>query len=150
VDISPEVHKTQDSIHRPHEAQEGRINIDASVLLRRGNKILREEIWIQSMEQRSKERPSRDYPTWESIPYSVTKPRHYCRCQEVVAERSLIKLSLERPSQSLTNTEVDAHSPTIGLSTMVEHICFCSYQTITAAATTTCLLFSHCLNFVSS
>jgi hypothetical protein len=33
---------------------------------------------------------SRDFPTWGSIPYTVTKPRHYCGCQEVLAERSLI------------------------------------------------------------
>ena len=41
----------------------------------------------------------------------VTKPRHYCRCQEVLADRSLIQLAVsERLYQSLTNTEVDAHS----------------------------------------
>ena len=45
---------------------------------------------IQSVEQRLKERPSRDCPTWGSIPYTVTKPRHYCGCQQVVADRSLI------------------------------------------------------------
>ena len=43
-------------------------------------------------------------------PHTVTKPRHYCGCQEVHVERSLIWLSPERPCQSLTNTEVDAHS----------------------------------------
>jgi hypothetical protein len=36
------------------------------------------EIQRQSVEQRLKERPSRDCPTWESIPHSDTKPRHYC------------------------------------------------------------------------
>jgi hypothetical protein len=40
--------------------------------------------------------------------YTVTKPRHYCGCQEVYAERSLIWLSPERLCQSLTNTETDA------------------------------------------
>ncbi|KRY62277.1 hypothetical protein T4D_6339, partial [Trichinella pseudospiralis] len=57
-----------------------------------------------------KERPSRDCPTWGFIPYTVTKPRHYCGCQEVHAERSLIWLSPERPCQSLTNTEMDAYN----------------------------------------
>ena len=38
------------------------------------------------------------------------KPRHYCGCQEVHADRSLIWLSPERSCQSLTNTEVDAYS----------------------------------------
>jgi hypothetical protein len=41
VDICPEVQNTQDTIHRPHEAQEeGRPKcVDTSVLLRRRNKI---------------------------------------------------------------------------------------------------------------
>ena len=33
--------------------------------------------------------------------------RHYVRCQEMLAERSLIWLSPEWPCQSLTNTEAD-------------------------------------------
>jgi len=49
-------------------------------------------------------------PHLGSIPYTTTKPRQYCRCQEVHADRSLIELSPERLGQSLTNTEVDAHS----------------------------------------
>jgi hypothetical protein len=48
------------------------------------------------MEQRLKERSSRDCPTWVSIPYTVTKPRYYCGCQEVLADRSLIWLPPER------------------------------------------------------
>jgi hypothetical protein len=36
------------------------------------------EIQGQRVEQRLKERPSRNCPTWESIPYANTKPRHYC------------------------------------------------------------------------
>jgi hypothetical protein len=64
----------------------------------------------KGVEQRLKERPSRHCPTCGFIPYTVTKPRHYCGCQEVHADRSLIWLSPERPCQSLTNTEVDAHS----------------------------------------
>ena len=31
------------------------------------------------MEQRFTERLFRDCPTWRSIPYADTKPRHYCR-----------------------------------------------------------------------
>jgi hypothetical protein len=41
---------------------------------------------------------------------TVTKPRHYCGCQEVHAERSLIWLSPERTCQIMTNTEEDASS----------------------------------------
>jgi hypothetical protein len=44
--------------------------------------------------------------TWKSIPYP--KPRHYCRCQEVLADRSLIELSPEKLCQSLTHTDMDA------------------------------------------
>jgi hypothetical protein len=58
----------------------------------------------------AKERLSSDCSTWGSIPYTVTKPRHYCGCQEVHAERSLIWLSPERPCLSLTNTEADVPS----------------------------------------
>jgi len=47
------------------------------------------------VEQRLKERPSRDCPTWGSITCAVTKPRHYCRCQERLADRSLIWMSPE-------------------------------------------------------
>jgi hypothetical protein len=53
-------------------------SVQASVLLRRGNKYLREERRSQGVEQRQKERPSRDYPTWGSIPYTNIKHRHYC------------------------------------------------------------------------
>jgi hypothetical protein len=62
---------------------------DASVLPRRG-KILMREIWRQSVEQRLKERTSRECPTRGSIRYTVTKHRHYCGYQEVFADRSLI------------------------------------------------------------
>ena len=84
--------------------------VDSSVLLRRGNKYPWEEIQRKSMEQRLKERPSRDCPTWRSILYTATKPTHYCRCQQVLNDRSLIELSPERLCQCLTNTEVDALS----------------------------------------
>jgi hypothetical protein len=40
----------------------------------------------------------------------VTKPRHYCGCQQVLAYRSLIQLSPERFCQCLTNIEEDALS----------------------------------------
>jgi hypothetical protein len=80
----------------------------------RGAKYSQEEIWKQSVEQRLKEMPSRNCPTWGSIPYTVTKPRPYCRCLKVLADRCLIWLSPERLYQSLTNTEVDACSQPLG------------------------------------
>jgi hypothetical protein len=65
-------------------------SVDVSVLLTKGNKILMEKIQRQSVEQRLKERPSRDSTSWGSIPYTDTKPRHYCGCQEIHAVRNLI------------------------------------------------------------
>jgi hypothetical protein len=73
-------------------------------------KYSQEEIWRQSVEQRLKERASRDCPTWDSIPYAVTKSGWSCGCWELLAERSLIWFSSERLCQSLTSTEVDAHN----------------------------------------
>jgi hypothetical protein len=75
-----------------------------------GTMYSREEIQKQSMEQRLKKKPSRDCPTWGSIPYADTKPRHYCGFQEVLADRILIYLCPEKLFQSLANTEVDAYS----------------------------------------
>jgi hypothetical protein len=50
-------------------------------------------------------------PPWEIIPYADTKPRHYCDCQEVLADRTLIQLlSPKRLCQSPTNTQINAHS----------------------------------------
>ena len=68
------------------------------------------EIQGQRVEQRLKERPSRDCPIWGSIPHADIKPRHYCRYQEVLADRSLIQLSPERLCQILTKTDVEAHT----------------------------------------
>jgi hypothetical protein len=66
-------------------------SVGASVLLRKGNKVLRgANMETKYRTERLKERLSRDCPTWGSIPYTVTKPRHYCGCQEVHADRSLI------------------------------------------------------------
>jgi hypothetical protein len=64
-----------------------------------------EEMQRQSVEQSLKERPSRDCPTWGSIPCTAIKPVRYCGCLEVLADRSLIWLYPERLFQSLTNTE---------------------------------------------
>ena len=45
MDFSPEVQNTQDTIHRPHEAQEKEDHsVDTLVLLRKGNKIPMERV----------------------------------------------------------------------------------------------------------
>jgi hypothetical protein len=55
-----------------------------------GTKYPWKELQRQSSELRRKEGPSRDCPTWGSIPYTTTKPSHYCLCQKDFAERTLI------------------------------------------------------------
>jgi hypothetical protein len=70
--------------------------VDTMVLLRR-TKFSQEQIWRYSVLQKLKEWPPRDCSTWGFIPYTVTKPRHYCGCQEAHAKRSLIWLSPEKP-----------------------------------------------------
>ena len=85
--------------------------VDASVLLRRGSKILAggniETKCGAETEGKAIQRPP---PTLSSIPYIVTKLRPYCGCWEVLADQSLIWLSPERLCQSLTNTEEKARS----------------------------------------
>ena len=66
------------------------------------------------MEQRLKESPSRDCPTWGSIPHVDIKHLHYYRCQEVLADRSLIQLYPERLCQILTNTDVETTMEKLG------------------------------------
>jgi hypothetical protein len=94
--------------------EEGSVN--TLVLLRRGTKYPWEDIQTQSVEQRLQERPSRDSPICGFIPYTVTKPTHYCGCQQVLVDRSLIELSPERPYQCLTKIGA-CPQPTIGLIT---------------------------------
>ena len=55
-----------------------------------GTKYTSNEIQRYIVEQRLKERPSRDCSTSGSIPYTVTKLRHYSGYQKVLGDRSLI------------------------------------------------------------
>jgi hypothetical protein len=76
------------------------------IILRRGNKIPMEEVTKYGTET--------DGMTIQRLSHleihTTTKPRHSCGCQQVLADRSLIKLSPERMCQCLTNTDVDALS----------------------------------------
>jgi hypothetical protein len=113
--ISTEAWNTQDIIHRPHETQEeGRLKCGyLRSFLEGRTKYPWEEIQRQSVEQRLWERPPRNCTTWGSIPHTVTKLRHYGGCQQVLADRNLMKLSPEKLYQCWTNTEVDALSQTL-------------------------------------
>jgi hypothetical protein len=63
-------------------------SVDTSFLLRSGNKIQMEGITEIKCgaETRKKDHPE----TTPSIPYTITKPRHYGGCQQELADRSLI------------------------------------------------------------
>jgi hypothetical protein len=65
-------------------------NVDTLILLRRGINIpiggdtetmCRTKTEVKVIQRR---------PTWGSIPDTVTKPRHYCGCQQVLTDSSLI------------------------------------------------------------
>jgi hypothetical protein len=64
-------------------------SVEASILLRRGNKILIGANMETKFGAEIKGKPSGDSPTWASIPYTNTKLKHCCRCQEVLDDRSL-------------------------------------------------------------
>jgi len=75
VYISPKVWNTQDKIHRPHESQEdGKPCGCFSPSSEGEQKYSQEEIQRQILEQKSKERPSRDCLTWRSIPHKTPSP----------------------------------------------------------------------------
>jgi hypothetical protein len=65
-------------------------SVDSSVLLRRATNIPMEGDRETKCGTETEGKPSRDCPTWGSISYIVTKLRHYCGYQEVLADRSLI------------------------------------------------------------
>jgi hypothetical protein len=65
-------------------------SVDTLILLSSWYKIPMEGVTEKKYRSEMKERPFRDCPTWGSIPYTTTKPREYCGCQQVLAERSLI------------------------------------------------------------
>jgi len=87
-------------------------NIDASVLLRRGNKNIHrrkygDKVWSRDWRNgHSETAPPRD----TALIHTSTKPRQHCWSQEVHTYRSLIWLSPERLSQNMTNTHVDTQS----------------------------------------
>jgi hypothetical protein len=85
-------------------------NVDGSVLLKTVNKLLTTGNMETNCGAETAGKATRVCPIWGSIPYTVTKPRHYCGYQELLADGSLILLSLERLCQILTNTEVYACS----------------------------------------
>ena len=66
------------------------LGVDAPVLLRRGNKILKGGSRETKCGTETEGKAIQRLLTWASIVFTDTKPRHYCGCQEVLADRSLI------------------------------------------------------------
>jgi hypothetical protein len=67
-------------------------SMDTSILLRRGNKLPMKgvtETKFRAETEGRKDHPE-TAPPGESIPYTTTKPRHYCTCQQDFAHRTLI------------------------------------------------------------
>ena len=63
-------------------------SVDTLFLLRMGNKIPMEG--VTETKVRAEKGPSRDCPTQRFIPYTTTKPRHYCIRQQDFADKTLI------------------------------------------------------------
>ena len=85
-------------------------SVDASVLLRRGNKIPMEGV------PETKFRAETEGMTIQKLPHLGIHPIYNQQtqtlfgCHQVLADRSLIWLSPKRLCQCQINTEVDAHS----------------------------------------
>jgi hypothetical protein len=62
---------------------------DTSFHLKVRNKIPMEGV-AETKFRVEKEGLSRDCPTWGSTPYTTTKSRHYCICQQDFADKTLI------------------------------------------------------------
>jgi hypothetical protein len=65
-------------------------NVDTSFLLRMGNKIPMEEVIETKFGAETEERTIQRLLQPGTIPYTTTKHRHYCICQQYFADRTLI------------------------------------------------------------
>jgi hypothetical protein len=77
MDVSSKVPNTQDTIHRPYEAQGG-------------NKILTRENMETTCGTETEEKANQRLHHLGIDPYTVTEPGCYCRCLEVITDGSLI------------------------------------------------------------
>jgi hypothetical protein len=64
-------------------------SVNTSLLLRMGKKIPMEGV-TETKFRAEMEGLSRDCSNRGSIPYTTTKPKHYCICQKDFADRTLI------------------------------------------------------------
>jgi hypothetical protein len=64
--------------------------VDTLILLRKGNKIPIEGVTETKFRANTEEMTIQRMPAWRFIPYTTTKPRHYCGNQQGLADRILI------------------------------------------------------------
>ena len=86
---------------------------DTLALLIRGNEIPMEGVTETKCGAETEGKAIQRLPHLGIHPMYSYKPRHYCGCQQVLADRSLIYLSPERLCQSLTYIEADTCSQTL-------------------------------------
>jgi hypothetical protein len=65
-------------------------SVDISVLLRKLNKIPMEGVTETTYGSETEGMTIQRLPHLGSISYTTTKPRHYCGCQQELADRNLI------------------------------------------------------------
>ena len=89
MDIRPEAKNTQDAIHKTHEShEEGKDQtVDTVILLRRGNKIPMEGFTEIKSGAETEGKTSQTLPYQGSVPFTTTKPRLYCGCQQEFFDR---------------------------------------------------------------
>ena len=64
--------------------------MDTSILLIRGNKIPMEGVIETKYGAETEGMTIQRLPYLGIHPYTTTKPRHYCKCQQVLTDRSLL------------------------------------------------------------
>jgi hypothetical protein len=89
--ISPKAWNIQDKIHRSHESQEEDQSVGSLVLLRMGNKILTRGDTETKCGAETEEKAIQRLPALDPFHIEVPKPRHYCECQDVFTDRSLLR-----------------------------------------------------------
>jgi hypothetical protein len=65
-------------------------SLDIWLLLRKGNKIPMERVTETKFRVKMNGKTIQRLATWRSIPYTTSKPRHYCICQKDFADSTLI------------------------------------------------------------
>jgi hypothetical protein len=69
-------------------------SVDTSIILRRGNKILMEGATETKCEAETEGMTIQRLPHLGSLPYTTTKPRHWCGCPQELTDRSVIQEAL--------------------------------------------------------